>query len=112
MKKNSQIRTLIKTLLAKCRFLKKLSKILFEKNRNFSGIIVIFLDQLLLPYKIHGSSMRGILFFDFASCEPLKNVKKYQNFGTRNLMNLSPPAKTGDPPCFLGGSNNIRQAQI
>ena len=31
-----------------------------------------FLDQLLLPCKFLGSSMRGILFFNFAICEPLK----------------------------------------
>ena len=29
-----------------------------------------FLDQLLLPYKFHGSDMWGIYFFIFASCEP------------------------------------------
>ena len=31
-----------------------------------------FLDQLLLPYKLHGSSITGILFSNFASCESLK----------------------------------------
>ena len=31
----------------------------------------IFLDQLLHPYKFHGRDMSGILFFIFASCEPL-----------------------------------------
>ena len=36
----------------------------FKHNYNF-------LDQLLLPYNFHGSSMRGILFFNFASCELL-----------------------------------------
>ena len=41
--------------------------------------IVIFqvylqlLDQLLHPYKFYGRDMSGILFFIFASCEPLKN---------------------------------------
>ena len=30
-----------------------------------------FLDQLLLPYKFCGRDMWGILFFIFASCEPL-----------------------------------------
>ena len=30
-----------------------------------------FLDQLLLPYKFHGSDMWEILFSIFASCEPL-----------------------------------------
>ena len=31
-----------------------------------------FLDQLLLPYKFYGIGMWGVLFFIFASCEPLK----------------------------------------
>ena len=31
-----------------------------------------FLDQLLLPYKFNGSGMRGIHFFNFASCESLR----------------------------------------
>ena len=44
-KKNSQMRTLTKKLLAKYRFLKKLP---------FSSIIGIFLDQLLLLFKFHG----------------------------------------------------------
>ena len=36
-----------------------------------------FLDQLLHPYKFHGRDMSGILFFIFASCEPLKcNLNK------------------------------------
>ena len=30
-----------------------------------------FLDRLLHPYKFHGRDMSGILFFIFASCEPL-----------------------------------------
>ena len=33
--------------------------------------MVFFLDQLHLPYKFLGSSIRGIPFFRFASCEPL-----------------------------------------
>ena len=35
---------------------------------------------MLLPYKFHGSSIKGILFFKFASSEPLKEVinKKIQ----------------------------------
>ena len=30
-----------------------------------------FLDQLLHPYKFHGRDMSGILFFIFASREPV-----------------------------------------
>ena len=40
-------------------------------NRNFLSIFATFLDQLLHPYKFHGRDMSGILFFIFASCEPL-----------------------------------------
>ena len=29
---------------------------------------------MLLPYKLHRSSMRGILFFNFASSELLNNI--------------------------------------
>ena len=79
MKKNSEIQILIKKLLAKYRFFKKLPEIShIQKNRKFSSIIVISLDQLLLPYKFYGGSMKGILFFNFASCEPLneKQVKQ------------------------------------
>ena len=34
-----------------------------------------FLDQLLHPYKFHGRDMSGILFFIFASCEPLTKTR-------------------------------------
>ena len=74
-KTNFEIRTLIKKLLAKYWFLKTLPQISnIHKNRNFLKYDCSFLDQLLLPYsyKSHGSSMRGILFFNNASCEPLK----------------------------------------
>ena len=43
--------------------------------RNFSSIFANFLDQLLHPYKFHGRDMSGILFFIFASCEPLTKIK-------------------------------------
>ena len=44
----------------------------FHKTRNFSSIIICnFLDQLLHPYKFNGRDMAEILFFIFASCEPL-----------------------------------------
>ena len=39
--------------------------IYFHKIRNCSSIIVIFLEQLLLPYNFHGSSIERILFFIF-----------------------------------------------
>ena len=45
----------------------------FQKYRNFSSIgpICNFLDQLLHPHKFYGRDMSEILFFIFASCEPL-----------------------------------------
>ena len=43
----------------------------FHKNHNFSSVFSNFLDQLLHPYKFYGRDMSGILFFIFASCEPL-----------------------------------------
>ena len=46
------------------------------KFHNFTKIVIFkytcnFLDQLLHPYKFNGRDMSGILFFIFASCEPL-----------------------------------------
>ena len=45
---------------------------IFTKNCNFFKYNCILLDQLLLPCTFHGSSLRGMLFFNFASCELLK----------------------------------------
>ena len=44
----------------------------YSQNSLFFKYICNFLDQLLHPYKFHGSDMSGILFFIFASCEPLE----------------------------------------
>ena len=68
--------------MAKYQFLKNLPKLShIHKNRYLSNIIVMFLDQLLLPYKFQESSMRGRLFFNFASCEPLSRYPylRHQN---------------------------------
>ena len=46
----------------------------FHKNRNFLKYICNFLDQLLHAYKFHGRDMSGVLFFIFASCEPLTQL--------------------------------------
>ena len=53
---------------------------LFTKMVIFESILefFFFLDQLLLPYKFHGSSMTGTLLFNFASCEWLNS-----NFNTQ-----------------------------
>ena len=42
-------------------------------NRNF-------LDQLHLPYKFLGGGMRGIVFFNFASCELFKLLIDNNNY--------------------------------
>ena len=90
VKKNSQIRTLTEKLFAKYWFFKKLPQILhIHKNRYFLKHNCNFLDYLLLPYKFPGSSMRGILFFKFASCEPLMLIMRslYKNIYTcLNIM--------------------------
>ena len=33
-----------------------------------------FIGKLLVHYKIHGSGMGGIVFFNFASCDPLRSL--------------------------------------
>ena len=43
-----------------------------QKNVTFLKYNWNCLDQLLLPYKFHVISLRGIRFFNFASCELLK----------------------------------------
>ena len=51
-----------------------IGKILFfqEITPNFTFTRIV----ILLPYQFHGSSMTGILFYNFASCEPLrKNIE-------------------------------------
>ena len=56
-----------------------------------------FFYQLLHPYKFHGRDMSGILFFIFASCEPL-SVKEQLIYswdkitGTRGLVHTNPLA--------------------
>ena len=40
-----------------------------------------FLDQLLHPYKFHGRGMSVILFFIFASCEPLRQLHVWKLMG-------------------------------
>ena len=67
VQKDFQIQTLIKQLLAKYWFSTPKFQI-FTKIVNYKHNW-IFLDQLLLPFILHGSTMRGILSFNFASCE-------------------------------------------
>ena len=49
----------------------------YPKLHIFTEIVIFlkyicnFLDQLLHPYNSYGRDMSGILFFIFASCEPL-----------------------------------------
>ena len=70
VQKNYQIRTLQKQLLVKYRFSRIATYFSYSEKMYFFKYNWNFLDQLLLPYKFHSSNMRGILFFDFASCEP------------------------------------------
>ena len=49
----------------------------FKNSQKFLQYKWVFSDQILLPYKFHGSSMRGILFFNFASSEPLNAIFLY-----------------------------------
>ena len=73
VQKNFQFRASTKQLLTKYQIFTKLPQIPhIHINRNFSSIYICnFLDQLLHPYKFYGRDMSGILFFIFASCEPL-----------------------------------------
>ena len=48
----------------------------FSQKWLFFKYICNFLDQLLHPYKFNGRDMSWILFFIFASCEPL--TRKWQ----------------------------------
>ena len=66
------IQALIKQLLTKYQIFTILPQIShFHKYRNFSSNICNLSDQLLHPYKFHGRDMSGILFFIFASWNPL-----------------------------------------
>ena len=50
----------------------------YSRKSLFFKYFCNFLDQLLHPYKFHGRDMSGILFFNFASCEPLIQEKPLQ----------------------------------
>ena len=65
--KNFEIQTSTKQLLTKYQIFTKLPKI---PHIHINRIFKVYL-QLLHPYKFHGRNMSGILFFIFASCEPL-----------------------------------------
>ena len=70
MQKNFEIQTSIKQLLAKYQIFMKLPKIP-HIHINSHVFATFEIDQLLHPYKFHGSGMSGILIFIFASSEPL-----------------------------------------
>ena len=76
----TRFKLLIKELLTKYKIFKKLPQISHtHKNCDFfkQAYNWNFFDQLLLPYKFYGSGMRGILFFNFASCELLNGQLKW-----------------------------------
>ena len=61
-----QIQTLMKQLLTKYQFFKKLPQIWhIHKNSKFLKYDWNFLDQLLLPYKSYGRDVRNVLLFSF-----------------------------------------------
>ena len=103
VQKNFSIRALIKQLLTKYQNFTKLPQIPhIHINR-------IFLDQLLHPYKFHGRDMSGILFFNFASCEPLNSKGlKFCIFSSRKTKfpyasgccPLQTPPAASTPPSF------------
>ena len=71
-----------------------------------------FLDQLIHPYKFNGRDMSGILFFIFASCEPLsqqfwcKNPSKFVKFGR---ICWSQKTSEGILPLIIGFTTTFKQ---
>ena len=57
----------------------QLSNFTSSQKSRFFKYICNFLDQLLHPYKFYGRDMSGILFFIFASCEPLTPFAAIKN---------------------------------
>ena len=93
-----QIRALIKRLLTKYHIFTILPQIShFHKYRNFSSIFATFLDQLLHPYKFYGRDMSGILFFIFASCEPLRLIVQHQTIASVTEMS----SKMASTLCYI-----------
>ena len=73
MKKNFEIRTLIKSYWLNIDFSRNCPKFLhIYKNRNFTSIIVIFKTNCLYPINSMAVAWEEYFFFNFASCEPLK----------------------------------------
>ena len=63
------------------------------------------LDQLLHPYKFYVTGMSGILFFIFASCEPL-------SFLSTELVTELQYLYTGQARCIVGCVQNIGPTQL
>ena len=75
VQKNFLNQASIKQLLTKYQIFTILPQISpFRKYRKYFKYICNFLGQLLHPYKFYGRDMSGILFFIFASCEPLTSL--------------------------------------
>ena len=79
---NSQIRTLIKQLLANIDFKGNCLKFYIFTNCMlfFFKYIWNFLDQLFLLYEFHGSSIRGILFFQFCQLWAVNTASIFKKF--------------------------------
>ena len=75
VQKDFYIQICIKQLLTKYQILLKFAQTFRYSQKWYSfKYNWKFLDQLFLPYKFYGRDMMGIYFFNFASCEPLKNL--------------------------------------
>ena len=78
VQKKFRIRASIKAVIDKnITFFTKLTKFHIFANIVIFQVYLHFLDQLLHPYKWYGSGMSGILFFIFASCEPLRPIIRF-----------------------------------
>ena len=69
----------------------------YSHESEFLKYICNFLDQLLLPNKFHGRDLSEILFFIFATCEPLRSSTFSAHFSHKGLFKLCCPPKAS---CF------------
>ena len=80
----------------------------FSQKSFFFKYICNFLDKLLHPCKFYGRDMPGILFFIFASCEPLKfqYVEQFLGYGPKQspkyYIDFISNSRTAWPTLILG----------
>ena len=88
MRKNFEIRTSIKQSLTKYQIFTKLPKFhIFTSIVIFQVYLQLF-KSTVHPYKFHGRDMSGILFFIFASCEPLSDIHNVRSFKFIKYSNI------------------------